>query len=209
MAIHFTDILPNSKNLFYGDGPATAAGATGGVSAQAGDVMINDSLTRVTGDPVAWLCTAAGDPGTWEAVYSGGIQYAEVSIAAAALATLRATPVTLVAAPGAGKILQFLGAELILDWVTPGFTETTDNMAVKYVDGSGVAVSQAIECTGFIDQVADTKTNALPKIDVIATKAQSENVPLVLHNTGDGEWGGSGGSALRVKISYRTVNSGW
>jgi hypothetical protein len=135
-------------------------------------------------------------------------RYAEVSIAAAAVATLRAAPVTLVAAPGAGKILQFVSAVLILDYTAPGFTETTDNLAVKYGDGNGVAVSQTIECTGFIDQTADMVTNAVPKTDVIATKAQCENVPLVLHNTGDGEFGGSGGSTLRVKVVYRVHNSG-
>lgn len=137
------------------------------------------------------------------------IQYAAVSIAAAAVATLRATPVTLVAAPGAGKILEFVSAELILDWVTPGFTETTDNLAIRYTDGSGTIVSQAIEMTGFIDQVADTRTNALPKIDAISAKTASENKALVLHNTGDGEFGGSGGSALRVKVAYRVHATGW
>lgn len=137
------------------------------------------------------------------------IQYAAVSIAAAAVAALRATPATLVAAPGAGLMLEFVSAELILDWVTPGFTETADNLAIKYTDGSGVQVSQDIETTGFIDQVADTRTNALPKINAIAAKTGCENKALVLHNTGDGEFGGSGGSALRVKVAYRVHTTGW
>ncbi len=55
------------------------------------------------------------------------IQYAAVSIAAGAVATLRGTPVQLVAAPGSGLILEFISATLLLDWVTPGFTETDDN----------------------------------------------------------------------------------
>lgn len=139
----------------------------------------------------------------------GTVRYAEVSIAAAAIAALRATPATLVAAPGAGKSLEFIAAAFYLDYTAPGFTESADNLAVKYVDGSGVAVSQTIECTGFIDQTADTVTNALAKIDAIATKAQSENVALVLHNTGDGEFGGSGGSTLRVKVAYRVHTTGF
>lgn len=137
------------------------------------------------------------------------IQYAAVSIAAAAIATLRATPVTLVAAPGAGKVLEFVSAILLLDYTAPGFTETADNLAVRFENGSGALVSQAIECTGFIDQTADTETVALPKIDPIAAKTGCENKALVLHNTGDGEFAGSGGSALRVKVAYRVHATGF
>lgn len=136
-------------------------------------------------------------------------QYAEVTITAAQIAALRATPKTLVAAPGAGKVLEFISAALILDYTTPGFTESGLNLGVKYTDGSGVQVSQTIECTGFIDQVADTATSALAKIDAIVAKAGCENKALVLHNLGGSEFGGSGGSSIRVKVVYRTHSTGW
>lgn len=139
----------------------------------------------------------------------GTIQIAEVSIAAAAVATLRATPVTLVAAPGAGKVLYFISAVLLLDYTAPGFTETADNLAVKYENGSGAAASQAIEMTGFIDQTADTITTAMAKIDAIVAAASAVNKALVLHNTGDGEFAGSGGSALRLKVAYRVITTGF
>jgi len=208
------------KGLFQPKDPADVGLTIKGAASQSGNLLeFQDSSGNVLGSisSAGALAASAGSVGTTEladaAVTSAKldeqtIRYAAVSIAAAALGTLRATPVTLVAAPGAGKILEFVSAVLILDYTAPGFTETADNLAVKYVDGSGVAVSQAIECTGFIDQVADTVTNALPKIDAIATKAQCENVALVLHNTGDGEWGGGGGSALRVKVAYRVHTSG-
>ncbi len=137
------------------------------------------------------------------------VRYAEVSIAAAAVATLRATPVTLVAAPGAGKVLEFISAAFFLDYTAPGFTESSDNLAVKYENGSGAAASQTVECTGFIDQTADTMTIGIAKNDVIVAKTGCENKALVLHNTGDGEFGGSGGSALRVKVAYRVHTTGW
>lgn len=146
---------------------------------------------------------------SFEATDGAQIQYAAVSIAAAAVATLRATPVTLVAAPGAGKVLQFLSAILLLDYSTPAFTETTDNLAVKYENGTGVAASDTIETTGFIDQAADTVTTARAKIDAIAAKTACENKALVLHNTGDGEFAGSGGSALRIKVAYRVHSTGF
>jgi len=137
------------------------------------------------------------------------LRYREVTIAAAALATLRAAPVELVPAPGAGLKLEFVGAEMYLDYTAPAFTESADNLAVKYVDGSGLAASQTVEMTGFIDQSGDMATNVVPKIDLIGTKAQVENTALVLHNTGDGEWGGSGGSAMRLKVAYRVWPTGF
>lgn len=137
------------------------------------------------------------------------IHYAEVSLTAAQVKALRAAPATIVAAPGAGKMIEFLSAELILDYATAGFTESTCNLAFKLKDGSGVAVSETIETTGFIDQTADTITNAISKKDTILTKAQAENVPLVLHNTGGSEFGGAtAASVLRIKAAYRIHTTG-
>ena len=139
---------------------------------------------------------------------AGDVQYAEVSITNAEMLALRATPKTLVAAPGAGKVLEFISAVLLFDY-TGAYTETTDNMAIRFTNGSGAIVSQAIEATGFVDATADTMTNAIAKIDAIVSKAGSENQPLVLHNTGDGEYGGgNAANAVRVKVAYRIHNTG-
>lgn len=139
------------------------------------------------------------------------LKYAEVSITNAQIKALRATPVTLVAAPGAGKVLEFVSAVLFHDYGTNALTETTDNMAVRFENGSGTIVSQAIESTGFIDQTADTMTNVLPKIDAIAAKTACENKALVLHNTGDGEFGGNAAAdtVWRAKVVYRVHTTGW
>lgn len=137
------------------------------------------------------------------------LQTATVTIPAADLNTLNATAYELVAAPGAGLLLEFVAAVLLLDYGTVAFTETTDNAAVKYDSKTGVQVSQDIECTGFIDQTADTMTTAQAKINVIAAKTACENKSLVLHNTGNGEWGGSGDSVLRCKVMYRVHTTAW
>lgn len=137
---------------------------------------------------------------------------AEVALTNAEIKALRATPKTLVQAPGAGKAIKFMGAVLFHDYGgTNVFTETADNLAVRYTDGSGTLVSQAIETTGFIDQSADTMTTAEPKIDVISAKTACENKALVLHNTGDGEIAGNAGAdnTMRVKVFYSVVDTGW
>lgn len=137
--------------------------------------------------------------------------YAYGTITNAEIKALRATPKTLVAAPGAGKVLQFVSVALFLDYGTNVFTETADNLSVKLKDGSGTAVSQDIEATGFIDNAGDIMTVGIPKVDAISAKAACENMALVLHNTGDGEYGGNVGAdtVIRFKATYRVHTTGW
>lgn len=149
--------------------------------------------------------TISGSP----AASDGVTQFVEVSLTNAEMLALRASPKTLVAAPGAGYYNEFVSATLFFDY-TAAYTETADNMAIKYTDGSGTAVSQTIEATGFVDATADTATNALPKIDAIVAKTACENKALVLHNTGDGEYGGgNAANAVRVKVAFRRWTTGW
>lgn len=163
------------------------------------------------------IAAAAGSIGTTEiaanAVTSARldvstIQYAEVALTAAEIKALRATPKELVAAPGAGKVVEFVSAVLLLDATATAFTESADNMAVKYENGSGVAASNTIEATGFIDQTTDTITTATAKYDTIVAKTGCENKALVLHNTGDGEYA-TGTGVMRVKVAYRVHTTGF
>lgn len=137
---------------------------------------------------------------------AGGIkvQYAEVTIPAASVATLRATPYTLLAAPGAGKVIELLSGCLILDYGSVAYTESADNLAVKYTNGSGAAASETVEMTGFIDQTADK----IIKVEAIKDTIMVANAALVLHNTGDSEFANSGDSPLRAKISYVVHSTG-
>lgn len=139
------------------------------------------------------------------------VRYREVAVTNAQIKALRATPVVLVPAPGAGKVVEFVSAALFLDYGTNALAESVDNMAVRYTNGAGVIVSQAIEATGFLDQAGDTMTTAIAKVDAIAAKAGCENQALVLHNTGDGEYTGNAGNdtTMRVKVAYRVHTTGW
>ena len=128
-----------------------------------------------------------------------------VSLTNAEIKALRATPKTLVAAPGSGKYLEFISAVIKNNGGTNALTETADNIAVKLNNGSGAQVSQDIEATGFVDQTAATLTTAIPKVDPIVAYASAANKALVLHNTGDGEWGGNAANdvTFTVDVQYR------
>lgn len=133
----------------------------------------------------------------------------KMSLTVAQIKALRATPVSLVAAPGAGKVLQFMSALLKLTAGTEVLAEDVggSNLRVKYTNGSGVAVSDIIEATGFIDQLADTYTSTVPVKDAIVAATGAENQALVLHNIGAGEIVGnaSDDAAMDVYVSYKVL----
>ena len=119
---------------------------------------------------------------------------------------LRATPITLVAAPGAGYFLEFVSAAFVLNYGGTQYTESNDNLAVKYVNGSGSAASATVECTGFIDVAGDAITLGHPITTepLITAAGELSNAVLCLHNTGDGEFGGGhASSTLKVFCNYR------
>jgi hypothetical protein len=133
---------------------------------------------------------------------ASAINIAEGTISVAEMLALRATPKELVPAPGAGKVIELLGGILIYDFAA-AFTESTDNLAVKVENGSGAAVSETIETTGFLDATADK----MIKVEAIKDALLTADKALVLHNTGDGEFGGTG-SPLRFKIRYAIHETG-
>ena len=134
------------------------------------------------------------------------LQTATVTVSTAELLALATTPKTLVAAPGADKIVEFLGAKFILNYNSIVYTEAGDNMAIRYTDASGVIVSDTVECTGFLDQAADIVTNAVVIKDAIVTAAGCVNQALVLDNIGSNF--GAGNSEMFVQVRYRIITAG-
>ena len=131
------------------------------------------------------------------------VNYAEVTVSTAEMLAVRATPKTLVAAPGAGKVLEFVGAMFIYDYAA-AYTESSDNLVIRYTDGSGAIASTTLETTGLLDATSDQIRTFKPITTDLTPVANS---PLVLHNTGDGEFGGTG-SPVRIKVAYRVHSTG-
>lgn len=140
----------------------------------------------------------------------GGIRFAEVTVSSAELLALAAAPKTLVAAPGAGKMLWFISALIIADNGTAyTITNAGDDLAIRYKDGSGDIISATVDTAGLIDTTSDVVTQVMPLItDSKSPKADVENQPLVLDNIGAAEFT-LGTGVLRVKIFYSVVTTGW
>jgi len=136
-------------------------------------------------------------------IYTDTIELSNANIKA-----LRATPITLVAAPGADKFVEVISVVLILDYGTNVLTETTDNLVVEY-NTSGVDITGAIEATGFIDAAADTIKIAYPIITDVSA-ANTINLAVQLFNTGDGEYAGNAANdtTMTAKVNYRIHAAG-
>lgn len=170
--------------------------------------IVNEEETQtITGDKTfsgsTTLSGAVTISGALTTTATGQLRVATGVITNAQMLALRAAPKTLVAAPGAGFCLIFEGGYLTFDY-TAAYTESADNMAVRFTDGSGQIVSGTIEATGFVDATADA---IQPIVPLSPTTAPSViNAALVLHNTGDGEYGGgNAANAVNFTVYYRIV----
>lgn len=124
---------------------------------------------------------------------------------------LRATPITVVAAPGAGKVIEFDSACLILNYGGTQYTESDDNLVFRLVNGSGSVLSTTVECTGFIDVAGDAISYArkITTDPLLTTAGELSNAVLVIHNSGNGEFGGGhASSTLRVIVNYKIHYTG-
>ena len=131
--------------------------------------------------------------------------YVDKTITNAQMLALRATPITLVAAPGKTYIYrEFVSAFLISSVVTTAYTVGTNDMAIRQTGASGVILSDTIETVAFLDQVAVKSSFARAKLDPIGYLL---NKALVLHNTGASEFtGGNAANTLKVRVFYRDHN---
>lgn len=182
------------------------SGAVSSIAGDSGTVTPSSGVATIAGTANEIVTSGSGSTLTLsldEAIP----QTAEVSITSAQVKALETTQIELVAAPGAGKAIKFLGAQLKLVYGgTNAFTEAGDNLGIKYTDDSGVQVSGTVETTGFIDQTASTYTNAEPATDAIVAATAAENQALVLDNLGSAIAGNAANdNTLEVSVLYRVV----
>lgn len=131
----------------------------------------------------------------------------KVTITSAQLLALNATPVTLIAAPGASKIAEFVSAIVHKPAGTAyAGIAAGEDLAIKYTDASGAQVNTSLETTGFLDQT--TAQSRLTR-QISTEYTPVVNAPIVAHLlTGEIT---TGDSPLYLTIFYRVhsvVDSG-
>ncbi len=131
-----------------------------------------------------------------------GIVTAIVTISSAELLALNAVPKQLIAAPGAGKALILVDAQLELPYATTAYAGIAagEDLEIRYTNGAGQLVA-TVETTGFLDAVATAHRHVYPASTAAIVPA--ENAALVMDlavaeiTTGD--------SPLKVRVRYREI----
>lgn len=177
----------------------TADSAGRAVTAASGNTVAGLVLkSGVVGDVVPMLLHAAGDS------EAAPLYQADVTIATAAVLTLNATPVQLVAAPGAGLMLVPEFAVLFLDYNSAAYDGIAagEDLTIRYTNASGALVA-TIETDPFLAATADAVRIVRPV--TTAAHLPVANAALVLHlSTGEIA---TGNSPLKVRTYYRVLPS--
>lgn len=131
----------------------------------------------------------------------------EVAITKANILAMNGTPVTVVASPGAGKVLQFLDACLIFDYAGNTYGGGGD-VTINYEGGSAVSTTVA---KGNAFGAAGDKVYWMPALNAAGGYSMYVNSALQITNA-TGAFTDPGGPAAtgvgRLKIHYRVITTG-
>jgi len=139
----------------------------------------------------------------------GGLQTLSVVLTNSQIKALRATPLTLVAAPGAGLFVNPI--DCVLELIYGGnnaFTANVgDNLALKWKDGTTTPIIQ-----GGLQAFLQGTANAFNAFvgpatgsDINVAGASVVNNPLVIHNIGAAEIAGNAANdnTIRLTLTYQ------
>ena len=138
------------------------------------------------------------------------VKEASVTITTAQLLALNATPIEVIAAPGAGYFIDFLGATIWYDYNSAAYAGIAagENLVFRQTDGSGAVVSSEVETVGLLDATADVIVKCAALSDVsVGSYVIADNKKIVIHLL-SGEVT-TGNSPLKIKIQYRIMPRTW
>ena len=194
-----------------------------GIAITAGGAA-NGDITLTSGDAfsVAATGTAAITSSDWGISVTGAatkiasvgfdnsavIYNTTVACNNACIKALKASPLELVAAPGADKFIELKSAVLIMNYGTNVLTESSDDLVIEYETGGDITA--AIDSTNFLDQANDILKIVEPSAAVVITAANAVNKNIRLFNSGDGELAGNAGNdtTLSIRVSYTVHTAG-
>lgn len=184
----FSDLVNvvNTTDVFSSGEAALIDGVTAGTQA-AGKAITLDSNSEVDG--------------------LGMIRVTDTLIATGAVLTLNATPISVVAAPGANVYTEFLGAYILLDYESAAYVDdAAEDLVFKYTDENGSEVSMQADGSLF-DGTADALVWVPPvgASGAVGAVTMVANAAIVLHLL-TGEWI-TGDSPLKVRVYHRQVRA--
>lgn len=127
-----------------------------------------------------------------------------VSLTKANILAMNGTPVTLVAAPGAGKALRFKSATLIYDFATAAYGGGGD-VTIRY-GGGGTTLSSTVSAANSFGAAAD-KITTMEALDTAAGIAVSANTALVITNATGAFTDAPSNGTGRVVLEYEVITT--
>ena len=120
---------------------------------------------------------------------------------------LKASPVEILPAQGAGKIIELVSMQLFFDR-TAAYTEAIANLDVKY--GAAGTTIATVEATGFADAATDVATKATMSAAANIAGTAIDNQGLFLAGVGAAEWGaGDPLNEIVVVTTFMVHDSGF
>lgn len=202
--------------------PTSGTSGTGAKKAGPGCLLIDTTNKNI------YMNTNTKVSPTWTLLLRGATFSGDATVSAAGVVTLanttiktsttlltnaqvkalRATPITVVAAPGAGFIVYPIAAwlELVYGGTNAFTSAAADNLALKWKDSTGVALLTG-GLQAFLQGTASAFNNLLPNAigsDVNVLKSVADNQPLVIHNISASEIAGNAGAdnTLNLVVKY-------
>ena len=128
-------------------------------------------------------------------------------LTSAQILALNATPITLIAAPGAGKAIVVDHAEFFLDYNSTGYTVGAgEDLVLRYTDGSGALVTLPVDGDDFLDLTADATAYAPGMVQADSQGfVLTANAAVVAHIQ-TGEITG-GDSPINYAVYYRVIDT--
>jgi len=129
--------------------------------------------------------------------FTGKVYNKEIDISAAEILLLNSAPKELVAAPGVGKVIEFVSVVIFLDAGTAVYA-THGDLTVNY-HTANTAVSNQLDEDTYLFSDADVYGVA-QAIDEEVALATNDALEL---RSPDGVPSGGGGGTLKVRVAYR------
>lgn len=187
-----TTVLSATSSAVTLTGTLTTSGA---LTVSAGGLTVTAGGLAVTG-----TVSLPDDAVVSAFVEEGLIQYVDIQLTNAQVKAL-ATPIPIVASPGADKALIFHRIVIVSDASDTAWTEPSapDDLVVEYAGGQDL--TGAIEAGALIANSVNTVTYG-PVATEVALEA---NVAIELFNTG-GDWGGgNAANTMSIRVWYSVV----
>lgn len=131
--------------------------------------------------------------------FPGNMQYAKVTLTAAQVKALHGTPITLVAAPGAGKFVQLLDAALYLNYGTAAFAAGS---TVQLIMNS---IAIATTTAALLNNGSSIMIQ--PAFPALATTASQGAANAALTITASGSEFTTGDSTVDVHLWYAVITA--